>query len=303
MSLTCEDHEFDDAVDGSSERRYSGTMTQDTFSLKGKTAVVTGAAGFFGGYFVRGLLDAGARVVAIDHSPEKLAQLRENTVAEYGERSLATVATDQYDQAGTEDVFKKILEEEGRVDVLVNNAFDFSKRTGFNTPAGKLEHATYKQIEKTFQAGVYWAIQATQLFGKVMKEQGKGSIVNICSMYGVVVPSPKLYEGTEKFNPPGYSMAKAGLLQFTRYAASFLGPEVRVNAISPGAFPNLESKSHNAVSANEEGDFLKRLSDRTLLGRTGHPRELVGGLIYLASDASSYVTGHNLVIDGGWTVT
>ena len=134
-----------------------------------------------------------------------------------------------------------------------------------------------------------------------MKKAGSGNIINICSMYGVVVPSPHLYRNTRKFNPPGYSMAKAGLFQFTKYTASFFGPEVRANAISPGSFPNTEMTGPNAVGADDK-NFLDRLAERTLLGRPGHARELVGPLIFLASDASSYVTGANIVVDGGWTV-
>ena len=134
-----------------------------------------------------------------------------------------------------------------------------------------------------------------------MQDTGNGSIINICSMYSVVAPDPELYAGTQHSpNPPGYSIVKAGLLAFTRYSAGFLAP-IRVNAISPGAFPNLDEK-HEKAGKSYEGDFMERLRARTLLKRFGHPRDLMGALIFLTSDASSYITGQNIIIDGGLTV-
>jgi gluconate 5-dehydrogenase len=121
-------------------------------------------------------------------------------------------------------------------------------------------------------------------------------------MYGLVAPSPQLYEATDKVNPPAYSVAKAGILAFTRYVAAYWGPfGVRSNAILPGPFSNVGGETENSV--DEDDPFLGRLRSRTALGRPGHPDELAGALIFLASDASSYVTGHGLVVDGGWTIT
>ena len=133
-----------------------------------------------------------------------------------------------------------------------------------------------------------------------MKRQGRGSIINVATMYAIVAPDPHLYEGTRFLNPPGYSAAKAGMLAFTRYVASFWGSSgVRANAILPGAFSNTEEASGNSVDPDDP--FILRLSERTCVGRPGRPQELAGALLFLASDASSYVTGHALVVDGGWT--
>jgi len=265
------------------------------FSLAGKTVVITGAGGFFGRYFTRALLEYGAKVILIEKSLPNLKFFSQDHEDRYESHFV-----DLYDRPATEECYKGILSH-NRVDVLVNNAFDFSVKTGFNTEEGMLENATFEQLQASFEAGIYWAIQATQAFSLEMKRQGKGSIINICSMYAVVVPSPDLYEGTDRFNPPGYSMAKAGLLQFTRYASSFLSPEVRVNAISPGAIPNFENQTSNSIS--EDNPVLQRLLKKILLKRMGHPQDLAGALVYLASDASSYVTGQNIVIDGGLTTT
>ncbi len=270
-------------------------MTNELFSLKGKIAVLTGAGGFFGAYFTRALLEFGARVILVERSLEHL-----NFFSERFEDRYVSHFVDLYDRKATQGCYEKILSQEDRVDILINNAFDFSQKTGFNTPAGKLENAAFEQLQACFESGIYWAVQATQTFGYAMKKQGNGSIINICSMYAVVVPSSDLYEGTDKFNPPGYSMAKAGLLQFTRYSASFLSPEIRVNAISPGAIPNIESQSPNAITENNP--VLERLKRKILLKRVGHPKDLIGALVFLASDASSYITGQNIIIDGGLTV-
>jgi gluconate 5-dehydrogenase len=134
-----------------------------------------------------------------------------------------------------------------------------------------------------------------------MKAQQCGSIINIATMYASVAPRPDLYTGTDSLNPPGYSASKAALVAFTRYTASFWGRAgVRANCISPGPFSNTEDlNGQNSVTADSE--FVQRLKSYTVLNRIGRPSELCGVLLFLASDASSYVTGQNLGVDGGWT--
>jgi len=124
----------------------------------------------------------------------------------------------------------------------------------------------------------------------------EGSIVNISSMYGMVAPDPVMYEGTPfPPNPPNYGAGKAALIQLTRYAAVQLAEDnVRVNSISPGSFPD--------ESVQEEDNFVERLEKRVPLGRIGQPKEVGNAVAFLVSPASSYITGHNLVVDGGWTV-
>ena len=120
-------------------------------------------------------------------------------------------------------------------------------------------------------------------------------------MYAVVAPDPKLYEGKDTFNPPSYGVAKAAILALTRYTASFCGKyNIRCNALVPGSFPNVNPAAYNSP-ADEE--FMQRLRDKTVLGRTGEVEDLHGALIFLASDASSYMTGQTIAIDGGWTIT
>jgi len=269
------------------------------FNINGKTVLVTGAGGFFGRYFCRTLLESGARVLMFGRSARTAANLQ-TLREEFGPDKVFAYKTDFYD-LGDYGRSLKAAAKEFKIDALVNNAFDLSPKTGFNTTSGRFENSTYAQWKASFDSGIYWAVLATQLIGAGMRKRGCGSIINISSMYGLVSPSPELYAGTKFFNPPGYAVAKAGLLALTRYTASFWGKDgVRANAIAAGPFSNTESETSNSVKKDDP--FLEKLKVRTALGRTGHPRELAGALVYLASDASSYMTGQAIVVDGGWTM-
>ncbi len=270
------------------------------FSLEGKTAVLTGASGFLGRTFAMALLANGARLVALGRST-RLLQEAERWARQFGSDKVAAHQVDMYDVAALNVLCDRIATDEKSVDVLINNAHELGAATGFNIPEGSLENATFDQWERNLQGGVYWAVQTTQRLGVRMKQQRRGSIINIATMYASVAPRPQLYEGTTSLNPPGYSAAKAALVAFTRYTASFWGREgVRANCISPGPFSNTEDVAgQNSVA--EGSPFVQRLKGYTVLNRIGRPAELCGALIFLASDASSYVTGQNLNIDGGWT--
>jgi NAD(P)-dependent dehydrogenase (short-subunit alcohol dehydrogenase family) len=269
------------------------------FSLEGKTAVLTGATGFLGRTMARALLANGARLIALGRS-ERLGPLAEEWTAEFGGGRVRPYRVDMYDLAALGAVLEEIVKE-AAPDVLVNNAHELGPRTGFNTPEGSLEAAGVEQWMRNLTGGIYWAALTTQKIGGAMKARGSGSIVNISTMYARVAPSPQLYAGTDFINPPGYSAAKAGLLALTRYTASFWGAYgVRANAILPGPFSNTEEAGSNSV--RDDDPFLERLRERTCLARTGRAHELAGALLFLASDASSYVTGHELVVDGGWTI-
>jgi len=270
------------------------------FSLEGKTVVLTGAAGFLGRTFGRVLLCNGARVIALGRS-ETLDKQAAEWIAEFGLDRVASHRVDMYDLPALEKVLDSIAAREPSVEILINNAHELGPKTGFNSPNGTLEAAPVDQWMRHFTSGVYWPALTVQKLGPGMKARRKGSIINISTMYAIVAPSPHLYEGTNFLNPPGYSAAKAAMLAFTRYVASFLGSYgIRANAILPGPFSNTQDPGPNSV--HDSDFFLERLAQRTCLGRIGRPEELAGALVFLASDASSYVTGHALVVDGGWTV-
>jgi gluconate 5-dehydrogenase len=270
------------------------------FSLDGKTALLTGASGFLGRIFARTLLANGARVVVLGRS-ERLEATATSWANEFGAGRVSVHRIDMYDIATLGELLDAVVAQERAVDILINNAYELGAATGFNTKEGSLEEAPYEQWSRHFTAGVYWPALTVQKVGPAMKRQGRGSIINIATMYAIVAPDPQLYKGTRFLNPPGYSAAKAAMLAFTRYVASFWGSSgVRANAILPGAFSNTEDVSENSVDPSDP--FILRLAERTCLGRPGLPQELAGALLFLASDASSYVTGHALVVDGGWTI-
>ena len=270
------------------------------FSLAGKTVVLTGASGFLGRTFALALLANGARVVALGRS-DRLRSEAKTWSAEFGADKVAVHQIDMYDTAALDQLCNRIAADERSVDILVNNAHELGAATGFNIPEGSLENSTFDQWQRNLQGGVYWAVQTTQRLGGRMVEQRGGSIINIATMYASVAPRPQLYEGTASLNPPGYSASKAALAAFTRYTASFWGQHnIRANCISPGPFSNTEDiAGQNSVT--EDSPFVQRLKGYTVLNRIGRPRELCGALLFLASDASTYVTGQNLNVDGGWT--
>ena len=185
-----------------------------------------------------------------------------------------------------------IDEQYGRLDVLVNNAS--SGRTG------TIESATAQDFEQLYRVNVVAAFQLLQAAIPLLKRAGisrkaGASVINIASMYGSVSPDPSIYGTSGANNPPYYGTAKAGVIQLTRYAACHLATQrIRVNCISPGPFPN-------AKYLAQDGEFQGRLEAKNPMHRIGDPHELQGPLLFLASDASSYVTGINLAVDGGWT--
>jgi gluconate 5-dehydrogenase len=270
------------------------------FAVEGKTVVLTGASGFLGRTFARTLLSNGARVIALGRS-ERLQREAQEWSQEFGLNSVAIHRVDMYDIPALSRTLDEIAVREKSIEVLVNNAHELGPGTGFNVPEGSLDNATLETWMRNLTGGIYWAALTTQKIGSKMKQQQSGSIINISTMYALVAPRPQLYAGTDFINPPGYSASKAALLSFTRYVASFWGSHgIRANAILPGPFSNTEDAGgSNAVL--QDSPFLERLKGYTCLGRVGQPHELSGALLFLASDASSFMTGQTITVDGGWT--
>jgi NAD(P)-dependent dehydrogenase (short-subunit alcohol dehydrogenase family) len=252
----------------------------DAFSLKGRVAVVTGGAGLFGRQIVEGLAEAGARVIMA--SRDVAAQ--EAHAAPLRQRGLAidVLKLDQSDERSIDDLLRQSLDRAGQVDVLVNNAV-MRPMKGWSDDA-----AAFAKSMAVNATGVFLM---TRCFGQHMAGRGRGSIINVGSIQGMVGPDFWLYDGLGLDTPPDYFFHKGGMLQLTRYAASKLGPRgVRVNCISPGGF-----------LSGQSDEFVKRYSARTFLGRMANESDLKGVVVFLASDASAYITGANVPIDGGYT--
>ena len=256
------------------------------FDLSGRVAIVVGASGYLGSEFARTLAELGASVVACSRNDEACRELvRGLTVSHTGQDHLAHPC-DVTSRESVHQLRDVVLEKyDGSVHVLVNSVMAGLKMTWEDSN----EEDWLTEID-TSLSGSFRTIQA---FAPSMAQGG--SIINIASMYGQVAPDYRLYEGdSQHVSPPSYSAAKGGVLQLTRYFASFLAKKgIRVNAISPGPFP--------FESVQAEDGFTEKLSRRTMLGRFGKPSDLRGVTALLASDASSYITGQAIAVDGGWT--
>ncbi len=256
------------------------------FDLSGRVAIVFGASGYLGSEFARTLADLGASVLACSRNKKSCEEVvRELTVSHIGQRHLA-YRCDVTSRESVHELRDVVLERyDGSLHVLVNSVMAGLKATWQDCS----EEDWLTEID-TSLSGSFRTIQA---LAPLMVSGG--SIINIASMYGQVAPDYRLYEGDpQHVSPPSYSAAKGGILQLTRYFASFLATEgIRVNAISPGPFP------FESVQA-EEG-FTSKLRGRTMLDRFGTPSDLRGVVALLASDASSYITGQTIAVDGGWT--
>ena len=258
----------------------------EVFSLKGRVAVVTGGAGYLGVAMSEALAEAGASVFVASRDEHKCKRLAEELAARFGV-SAAGASLDVRSPEHIGRCFSRAESEMGRIDILVNNA-SFSPRNGIETIS---EEQWLEGIDGTVN-GVF---RCTQRVLPYMERQGAGAIINISSMYGVVSPDPRIYGDSGLDNPPNYGAGKAAIIQFTRYAACHLASKhIRVNAVSPGPFPNLRVQTNRW--------FVENLERKVPLGRIGNPTDLKGVVVFLASDASSYITGQNIVVDGGWTV-
>jgi 2-deoxy-D-gluconate 3-dehydrogenase len=265
-----------------------------TFDLSGRVAVVTGGAGLLGRQFCATLTEAGAAVLVADlngEAAEKVA--KELTVA--GHKATAQ-ATDVGEATSAQGMAATAVRLFGRLDILVNSAaidpkFDNSSK-GKHSSA--FEEYSLVAWEAALRINLTGAFLCSQAAVRPMLQQGGGVIVNICSTYGLGGPDQRIYQRPGEalqYKPVDYTVTKAGILGLTKYLATYYGGKnIRVNALTPGGVFN----EHDEV-------FTQAYSARTVLGRMAQPDEMNGALLFLASDASSYMTGANLVVDGGWT--
>jgi NAD(P)-dependent dehydrogenase (short-subunit alcohol dehydrogenase family) len=263
-----------------------------TFSLGGKVCVVTGALGLIGQRLVGALVEAGGRVVITD--VDHFACL--DRAHGVGHEALGHGA-DITRPESIASLVAAVMDRFGRVDVLVNNAALNDK---FESPQAAaresmMEHYALERWRRSLDVNVTGTFLCSQAFGAVMAQHNAGSIINVASTYGIVGPDQSLYtkpDGTQPFyKSPAYPTTKAAVLGFTRYLAAYWGRAgVRVNALSPGG-----------VEAGQDAYFVERYSSRTPLGRMATPDDYAGPVVFLASDASAYMTGANLVVDGGFT--
>lgn len=254
-----------------------------------RVALVTGAAGHLGGVMAEALAELGADLVLVDLDGGRAGDLARHLADTHGIRAISEAA-DLEDETAVRALPHKAQERLGRLDILVNNAafVGTSGLTGWAVPFAQQTSDTWRRaLEVNLTAG----FALSQESAPMLARHGKGSIVNIGSIYGVHGPDLSLYAGTGMQNPAAYAASKGGLLQLTRWLATVLAPETRVNAICPGG-----------VARGQPEAFVDRYVARTPLKRMAREEDFKGAIAYLASDLSAYVTGQALMVDGGWGV-
>lgn len=266
------------------------------FSLTGKTAIVTGGLGLIGKNHCHALAGVGANVVVTDLNETECKAFAEELNAEH-EVACAGFGCDISDKVSVDGLKDRILERFGTVDVLVNNAAinDMFENPVAAVGQSRFENYPLELFQRSLDVNVTGMFLCSQVLGSVMAQQNSGSIINIASTYGMVAPDQSLYrqaDGTQTFyKSAAYPVTKGAVISFTRFLAAYWGHcNVRVNTLSPGGVEN-----------RQDGYFIENYAKRTPLGRMAAPDDYQGALVFLASDASRYMTGANLVIDGGWT--
>jgi NAD(P)-dependent dehydrogenase (short-subunit alcohol dehydrogenase family) len=259
------------------------------FDLSSRTAIVTGGAGILGAHFCQGLAAFGANVVVVDKSAKAAEE-----VAHALEGKAMAFAVDLTEEKQVEKLVKDVHGQYGRIDILHNNAAtkpaDLAR---FFDPVEKFDMQVWHEVMRVNLDAMFAVAKHT---GGYMAQKGRGSIIQTASVYGVVAPDQRIYDGSEymghRINTPAvYSASKAGVVGLTRYLSTYWGSKgVRVNTLTPGG-----------VESGQNDTFKRNYGARIPLGRMGHASEMVGALIFLASDASSYITGQNIIIDGGLT--
>lgn len=256
---------------------------QELFDLRGKTALISGASGYLGSSFSRALAEAGARVVVTSIDENRAQAAAERLPDPHGVGHLGVVMN-QMDDESLHQGFAEALEKAGQLDILVNN--------GHEAMGKDWTEVTGPEFTRQLANATGYFLLARLLREHTVEHGGTSSVVMIGSMYGIVGSYPDAYEGVCGASPAAYHALKGGIIHMTRHLGVYwAGDGVRVNCLSPGPFPSEKAPK----------EMVGRLIEKSPMKRMGKPSELKGALIYLASDASSYVTGQNVVIDGGWT--
>jgi NAD(P)-dependent dehydrogenase (short-subunit alcohol dehydrogenase family) len=270
---------------------------ENPFDLSGRVAVITGGAGLLGEQDARAIAGAGGIPVLLDIAGRRAGEIAHQLAEEYGVAAFGRQA-DITNPAEVRQCLEDVLQRFGRVDILINNAANNPKvEDGTRVDFGRLEDFPLKKWDADLSVGLTGAFLCSQAMGTEMARRGRGVIVNIASDLALIGPDQRIYHQAEtpdhlqQVKPVTYSVVKSGLLGLTRYLATYWADRgVRVNALSPGGVYN-----------GQRADFVANVSQLIPLGRMAEPNEYQGAILFLCSDASSYMTGSNLVVDGGRT--
>ncbi|MDR1470960.1 MAG: SDR family oxidoreductase [Synergistaceae bacterium] len=257
-------------------------------SLARRVALVTGAGGHIGRAIGDALAEMGAGLILLDRDEESCRESEREISRSRGVSVRSVIADlERMDDRGIVAEIEKIS---GRLDILVNCAafVGTASLEGWNAPFAEQSAETWR---RAVEVNLTAPFVLSRSLASMLSESGHGSIINLSSIYGVCAPDLSIYEGTDMHNPAAYAASKAGLLQFTRWLSTVLAPRVRVNAITPGG-----------VERGQPRPFIDRYAARTPMRRMAREEDMKGAAVFLASDLSAYVTGQNIVVDGGWSV-
>ena len=264
------------------------------FDIKNRNIVITGSSGLLGSQYANTLSAAGANVILVDLDSAKNKKLENSLIKKYGTKARS-YTTDISNIQEVKKLAKNVLSDFKKIDGLVNNAAYTSKgaKEKSDNAFGSFENFPIKIWQKAIDINLSGVFFCSQAFGKIMVKQGKGVIVNIASTYGLVGADQRIYGKSGLNLPISYAATKGAIVNLTRYLAAYWsGKNIRVNTLSPGGVID---------TTYQDKKFIKKYSERTILGRMARKDEYNGAILFLISDASSYMTGANLIVDGGWT--
>jgi NAD(P)-dependent dehydrogenase (short-subunit alcohol dehydrogenase family) len=261
----------------------------ELINLSGKRALITGAGGGLGRIFADTLLELGADLYLVDQPGSNLSEV-EKLLCNWKNNNIVCIECNLEIKNHRENLIENIRERNSNLDILINNAafVGAAQLEGWSVP---FEQQSIETWRRALEVNLTAVFELSQAFTPELSKSSDGCIINVASIYGQYGPDWRLYQGTQMSNPAAYSVSKGGLLQLTRWLATTLAPKIRVNSISPGG-----------ISRGQPTDFVNRYVDRTPLNRMATEDDLRGAIAYLSTNLSSYVTGQNLSVDGGWGV-
>lgn len=277
---------------------------KNIFDVSGNVILITGALGLLGNHYARFLVSKGAKIIAVDLDMEKLSELEIELNSKYGDKACIGMKADVTSEKDVAAIVQTALRYHNKIDVLINNAgisgrfFKEEPHRGIPRPT-TFEEYQLEDWQKTIDVNITGMFLCCREVSKQMTKQKKGVIINISSTYGLDGPDQRIYQENIKkkvrqvfIKPVSYSVSKGAVIALTKYlAAYFSGSNIRVNTLTPGG----------VREDSQSKEFQKRYANKTIMGRMAEPDEYLGAVLFLISDASKYMTGANLIIDGGWT--
>jgi len=261
----------------------------ELMNLKGRKALITGATGLLGSVIAKTLAELGSDLILVDHPNSNFLPLTES-LSNHWNIKVSNYSIDLESHDERLKLLDQVKSEHHQLNILINNAA-FVGKTNLKGWTTNFENQSVDTFRRAIEVNLAAPFHLSQGFSPFLRQSKGASIINIGSIYGKYAPDWNLYKGTNMGNPAAYGSSKAGLIQLTRWLSTTLGPNIRVNAISPGG-----------VYVNQPEEFVKRYESRTPLGRMAKDQDICGGIAYLAGDLSSYVTGQEIMIDGGWGI-